>query len=260
MKKYIIVWWKLVSATSAIALAARFSAIMFTVGKIVRLGMFLVFLYVIMGKAKTLVGFSQDQIILFFLTFNFVDTLVQMLLREVYRFRGYIVNGTFDGFLTKPISPLFRALFGGGDILDMPMVLIMFLLIAALCIFKIHPSLEGVVLYGLLLVNSFLMAMAFHIFVVGLAIRTTEVDSAIMMYRDITSLGRMPVDIYKEPLRSIITFVIPVGIMMTFPVKFLYGLLNWQSFVLACGLSALFLVLSVVFWRNALRYYTSASS
>jgi ABC-2 type transport system permease protein len=89
---------------------------------------------------------------------------------------------------------------------------------------------------------------------------TTEIDHAVMIYRDLTSMGRVPVDIYKEPLRSVITFAIPVGIMMTFPAKAFLGMLSWQFIVLSLVLGLLFFVLSLRIWHYALSRYASASS
>jgi ABC-2 type transport system permease protein len=73
-------------------------------------------------------------------------------------------------------------------------------------------------------------------------------------------MGRFPVDIYKQPLRNIITFIIPIGIMITFPAKALMGLLSPQWIVLSFTIAAVLLMISLTFWRYALRQYTSASS
>ena len=48
----------------------------------------------------------------FYLCFNVVDTIGQMLFREVYRFRPLIISGGFDMVLVKPLSPLVRVLLG----------------------------------------------------------------------------------------------------------------------------------------------------
>jgi ABC-2 type transport system permease protein len=81
-----------------------------------------------------------------------------------------------------------------------------------------------------------------------------------MIYRDIANLVRFPIDIYKEPIRSILTFIIPVGIMIAFPVKALLGLISpmgvvW-SFIFGVGI----FLFSVRIWKFALTKYTSASS
>ena len=200
------------------------------------------------------------QILFFFATFNLIDTIPQFLWREVYRFRSYVVRGFFDYILTKPVSPLFRSLFGGSDILDL------FILVISI-IFVVYSAgqlgavtLFGIVTYVLLIVNTLFISLAFHIFVLSIGILTSEVDNAIMLYRDLTQMGRVPVDIYQEPLRGFLTFAIPVGIMMTFPAQALMGLLSVQTMAMAFVFGVVFLVLSLLSWNYAIKQYASASS
>ena len=96
--------------------------------------------------------------------------------------------------------------------------------------------------------------------VLSLAILTTEIDHAIMIYRDFTGMGKIPVGIYSEPLRSFITFIIPVGIMMSFPVEKLLGRLTVESMVWAFAISLFLFSGSILFWRYSIRCYTSASN
>ncbi len=196
----------------------------------------------------------------FFMTFNLLDTITQLLYREVYRFRQLIVTGDFDLVLVKPMNALFRALAGGADPLDLIMLVpyVGALLYVGL---QLGPlSIFNILLYVVLFANGFLIATAFHIFILALAVVTTEIDHAVMMYRDVTSMGRLPVDIYREPLRSIITFIVPIGVMMTFPAKAFMGLLSPQTIIFSLFLGLLFIVLSLKAWRYALSRYASASS
>src|SRR5206468_966378 len=140
--------------------------------------------------------------IFFFITFNIIDTLPQFFLRDVYRFRQQIINGYFDYTLIKPMSPLFKSLFGGSDILDLFILLLMIGILFIGFQHIGHITTWGVVFYILLLINAFIISLAFHIAVISLGILTTEVDNAILLYRDLTQMGRFPIDIYKQPLQG----------------------------------------------------------
>lgn len=260
MKRYFRIWILLATNAIQTSLASRFNAGMLIVGKLFRFGMFLFFLTVIGAKTKLIAGYSLPQIIFFFLTFQLMDTLPQMFLREVYKFRSYVVKGDFDYFLTKPFSPLFRSLFGAPDILDVPMTIISLIAISIAANHLGVLSFVHILLYITLLGNALLIAIAFHILALALGVVSTEVDNAIMLYRDITLLGRMPVDIYAEPLRSIITFIIPVGIMMTFPAKAMMGLLSPIIIIITLAISLLFFFICFKTWQRALLEYASASS
>ena len=118
----------------------------------------------------------------------------------------------------------------------------------------------NLVFYVLLLANGLIISTGFHILVLALGILATEVDHAIMIFRDVVSMGRIPTDVYHEPLRMIMTFVIPVGVMMTFPAQALMGLLSPWIMLLSLALGLLFLVLCLKAWGYAITQYSSASS
>ena len=259
-RKYLKFWWISVNSTTQQALSSRFSAILFLLGKTLRFVIFLGFILVVMSQTKTIATFTLWQMILFYATFNLIDTLAQFLLREVYRFRYYVVSGDFDYFLTKPISPLFRCLFGGSDILDLPLLIVSTVLIAFTIPKVTIVSPESIIVYASLLIAALILAISFHILVISVGLMTTEVDNTIMLYRDLTQMGRVPVDIYREPISWLITFVIPVGIMMTFPAKSLMGLLSAKLVLFSLLISIVFLFTSIKFWRFSLKNYTSASS
>lgn len=260
MKKNIKIWLKLTSYSFTRAVSSKFTFILFTIAKILRFLFFLIFLLLLLSKTKTLAGYTSLQAIFFLLTFNMIDTLAQLFFREVYRFRSEIISGNFDLVLVKPINPLLKVLFGGADGIDF---IILIPLIGGIVYLGLKIGVNSpiqVILYILLCLNAFLIATSFHIFVLALGVLTTEVDNTIMMYRDIARMGTIPIDIYKEPLRSVLTFAIPVGIMMTFPVKAFLGLLSWPMIFIAFFLSALFLWSSLSLWKYSLKNYSSASS
>ena len=258
--KYVKLWWMMTLLVSQNAFVTRFGAVLFLIGKLVRFTFFFLFLLIIATRTDAIAGYSLWQIILFYITFNFIDSLAQFFLREVYRFRNYVVSGDFDYYLTKPMPVLFRLLFGGSDILDLPVIALSagFIFIALSNIGNIVFS--DVLIYLALVMNGFVIAVAFHIMVLAIGVMTTEVDNTLWLFRDLTNMGRFPIDIYQNPLRSIITFVIPVGIMITFPAKAALGLLSINSIVIAFFVGGLTLFLSLRFWNFALKQYTSASS
>lgn len=258
-RRYLKVWWMMSKNNFIQVLINKFGATVFLTGKILRFVFFIAFIVFLLKGTQSLAGYNMTQIIFFFLTFNLVDVVSQFLFREVYRFRPLIVSGGFDLVLTKPISSLFRSLMGGADILDfftIPPLIFAVVVVGG----SLFPSLASVSYYILLLINGLLLATAFHILVLALGIITLEIDHTVMIYRDLTNLGRFPIDIYKEPLRGILTYFIPVGIMMTLPAKALMGLVSPQGVAVsfAIGLAGLYLANKT--WGYALKKYTSASS
>lgn len=260
LKKYFKIWWIMGLYASQVVLQSRFGAFLFIFGKFLRFFLFALFIIVLSSRVEKISGYSLWQMILFFATFNLVDILAQLFLREVYRFRSYVVSGDFDYFLVKPISPLFRSLFGGSDILDIPIFFTSVLLIIISVSNLSGIDLNGVIMYLILVANAFIIALSFHILVLAIGILTTEVDNTLWLYRDLTQMGRIPVDVYTQPIRSLITFVVPVGVMITFPAKALMGLLSIFGIIISLFIASVFLIVSLLLWNYSLKNYTSASS
>lgn len=232
----------------------------FTVGKIIRFGFYFVFIYFLVSKTKFIAGYTVNQALIFFLTFNFVDSFAQLLYREVYRFRPLIVNGEFDGVLLKPYHPFIKILIGGIDILDTILIIPYVILLIYFIFLTPHLTALSVLSYFVFLLNGLILATSFHIMILAIAILTTEIDHAMMIYRDLTKMAALPVDIYREPIRSIFTFVIPVAIMMAIPVKSLFGLLNLQTGIISIAIGIIFLFFSLFLWQHALSKYQSVGS
>ena len=235
----------------------KLGVVFLIMGKVFRFLFLFSLIYLIFSKTKLVKGYTLDQMIIFYLTFNIIDSTVQILYREVYRFRPQIVSGSFDLIPLKPHHPFFRILLGGVDFLDI-ILIIPYVLLLIFFALKIETiSFVSIISYLTLILNSFIIATSFHIIVLALAILTTEVDHTIMIYRDITGLARFPLEIYKQPIQGIFTFVIPVGIMMSFPAKALLGLLNPATYLFSFFFSILFLLISLKLWKSALTKYQS---
>ncbi len=259
IKHYFKIWWMLTRNSFTVVLGQKTALLFFLLGKIIRFGLFVGFLYFLILGTKDLAGYNSNQVIFFFLVFNVIDVLSQFFFREVYRFRPKIVSGDFDLTLVKPFNALFVSLMGGADMIDfvtIPPLVILTIYFAVL----LAPGFISTIYFLLLLINSLIIATAFHIAVLALGILTTEIDHTIMIYRDLTSFGRFPIDIYKQPLQGFLTYLVPIGIMITYPAKSLMGLLTAEGIVISLlvGITALFL--SLKFWNFALTKYTSASS
>ncbi|OGE18265.1 hypothetical protein A3F00_01060 [Candidatus Daviesbacteria bacterium RIFCSPHIGHO2_12_FULL_37_11] len=260
MKKYLKVWWIFTFNSFQSQLLTRWAVLLFLISKLLRFFIFVVFIVLLLNKTNTLASYTLNQTLFFFLTFSLIDSLVQTIFREVYRFRPAIINGTFDFYLIKPFSPLFRALATGPDIIDLILLVPLF---GAIVYFMIQLNISDplrVGIYIFLIFIALIISLAFHILVLSLAVFTTEIDHAILVYRDITGMGRFPMDIYREPLRGILTYLLPVGIMMSFPVQALIGILSPVLILYAAVFAFILLFAAMKVWNISLQHYSSASS
>lgn len=260
-KKFFRVWWKITLLAVQSQLLNVVATTLFIIGKVARFVFYFIFLFQILSSSNGLVGYSLQETIMFFLIFNLVDILAQALFRGVYHFRPLIVSGDYDLDLLKPMPSFFRPIFGMADIFDFITLFPLGILIISFMISN-HLLVSHVqtLLFLLLLVNSMILAFSLHLSVCSVGILTTEIDHLVWIYRDLTSMGRFSTDIYPPVIQKILTFTVPVVILMTVPAKALLGLLSWQWVLLAFIIGILSLWLALKFWRYALRRYSSASS
>lgn len=235
----------------------RAGSIIFLIGKILRFVLFLFFIIGLTSSTKIFAGYTQKEVIFFFLTFNLIDTLGQMMFREVYRFRQLVVSGELTGILVKPYHPFIRILFGGIDFFDFLVLipLIIIIIFVGASIQTPFHSFFAIFLYILFIFLSFIISMSFHIIVLSLGIIATEVDHAVMIYRDLSGLARLPISIYQSPFREIFTFIIPIGIMVSFPVYMFLGKLAPILIGYTFCFTGIFFIFSILLWKSALKKY-----
>ena len=195
------------------------------------------------------------------MVYQFIDTVPQILYRGVYLFSNLVRTGEFDFMLLRPINPLFGALTGKPDINDalflIPSTALSLWIISQL---SLTITTASVALFSILMLNSIILATALHILVLVVGILTTEVDGVIWMYRDVSRMAQFPVSIYFEPLRSLLYFIVPVGIMVTIPAEVLLGKHSLYVVLFSCLFSGGFMFLSLKLWNWSLTKYQSASS
>ncbi len=262
LKAYIRVWLKLTAQQFQQQVAnSRGAALLFIFGKVFRLATAVLLVYVVVGKAELISGYSLNQAVFLLLLFNLISTIGQLFLRGVYLFRQKVVDGSFDFYLLNPLSELFYSLFSYTDPLD----IITLLPFIGLTLWGwTHAgyaiTLINIAILILIIALAVVSMVAWHIVIIAVGVKYLEVDNTIMLYRDLEKMGGFPVSIYGKLGENILTYAFPFALMATIPANFIFGLFNpW--FLLGFALLAIAqLKASFWLWRAALKSYSSASS
>lgn len=255
------VWMRMAAMSLQAQLTYPLGSLGFLIGKLIRLVFFFAFVAAAFRHTPTLAGYTLIDMALFFLTFNVVDMTAQIFFRGIYGARRAVQDGDFDFYLIQPCSPLFRLAFTTVDFLDVITILPVLVMIGV--VFARLPEALGIgryALYFLLTANALSIALSIHVLVAGLAVRTQELENAIWIYRDVMFMGKFPVDIYGPTARWVLTLVLPIAVMTTFPAKALLGSLEPRWTAYAFALNAALLAAAGWFWVNSVKQYTSSSS
>jgi len=261
LRRYAWIWRRAVAMHFGTLVTSRSDFVFFFLGKMVRMCFFFVFFISIFAVAPTVVGYSKGEVLLFFATMNLIDVLIQ-----ISWYRGFFLlprmvrDGDFDFMLTKPVSPLFMIAFHIFDFLDLTTlpVAIGFLWYA----FSLLPSLGAVAWIGyvIFLMNALALAFALNMTLAALTFRTVQTGNLWGVFRDLMYILRFPPEIFPRGVQFFLTFVVPMLVIVAFPVKAAIGRLPLAVGVYGLAISALALVLASKFWHRGLRAYSSASS
>ena len=93
-----------------------------------------------------------------------------------------------------------------------------------------------------------------------LSFHFVRVDNLRFLLWSITDAGRWPIDVFEGPIRFLLTAVVPVALITSFPAQALQGQASPRLVGTALLVSGAFLLGSRWAWRRSLAAYTSASS
>ncbi len=210
----------------------------------------------------TLAGWSYYEALVIVGLFQMFGGLMEAFLRpNITAIIEHIRKGTLDFVLLKPVDSQFfvstrQIIFW--KFLDMAVGLA--IISYALWRQGIMPSLSTIALFALMAVLGMVMLYAIWFSMITTAFWFVRVDNMSELLTSFFEAGRFPVGVFPRLIRFVLTFVVPIAFMTTFPAAVLLGKLDWRYFWIGCMLASILLVFSVRFWRFALRHYTSASS
>jgi ABC-2 type transport system permease protein len=81
-----------------------------------------------------------------------------------------------------------------------------------------------------------------------------------MVFWNAFEASRYPIDIYRPWVRSLLTFVLPLAFITTFPAGMLTRNASWNVIWAAMLMAPIMLLLASWFWRFGLRRYSGASA
>jgi ABC-2 type transport system permease protein len=175
------------------------------------------------------------------------------------RIVDHVQHGTLDFVLLKPISSQFwlsaRTIspWGAPD------------LIFGICVLiyagmRLDLSMADYLLSVLPLLCGFVSLYGIWFMLGATSIWFVKIYNVTEVLRGLLEAGRFPMTAYPASFRFFFTFVIPVAFLTTVPVE---AMLRRSELIWTIGAAILAIALFIssrIFWRFALRFYTSASS
>ncbi len=247
----------------AVEFRANFWANVFTnLGWILAL---VVFLKLIFHNTRSVAGWSEPEMFLLVGTYSLVraisDTLFANNLSDL---PNQIRLGTMDFSLLRPVdsqflvSLRFVALDNLGQLIGAGCLLAYGLIRHGAAI---TPA--GVAAYLVLIVCAVILFYAMSLMAMTLSFWLVRVENLYVALETAASMARTPVDVFRAFGRGaqfFLTYVIPLAFLAAIPVKSLFGRAALTQTAAGISLSVILFIAARLFWKFAVRAYSSASS
>lgn len=262
-KKYLKILFLFGKVSLMQQLAYRPSFILAVIGKILRIGIILIFFQAIYFNIKSIAGWSFEQILFLTATFFTIEFIMSVTFHRnlCYYFPHLLRQGTFDFILAKPLNSLFYTSLRVIDFFDLTSFIpVIFLWWYIFSKFSNLLIFYNFFLYLLLLFNSLVFIFAISLLIASVNFWTITSTGIGRFFENLIKTARFPTDIFSGVLRIIFFYLIPISIITTIPTKTLLGILNFKIIIFAFCFSFVLLFISLKTWKYGLKHYSSASS
>jgi ABC-2 type transport system permease protein len=195
---------------------------------------------------------------LYFLAYSFIDIAVRPNIDAIVE---HIRTGSMDFVLVKPMASQVHATLREYRFQKVSSVIVgLVILIYALVQVGATPDIGQMLLFVLLCAGGCVLLYAAMTILGTLSFWLVDISNMDDFITGFLEAGRYPVDAFPEPVRGIITFIVPIAFITTVPAQIVLGKLTPPFVLYGCVFAAVLLAASIGLWNVAVRHYSSASS
>lgn len=233
-------------------------------GKILRIGLTLVFFQAIYLHTSILAGWNYSEILVLAATYFSVEAIILVTFHRnlIYFFPWRLRDGTFDTLLTKPISPLFHISFKIIDAFDITASSVSVAILWWYIFSKqiITPTFFEISLFVFLSAIAVIFVFSLLLITASFSFWTITATGAGRLFESVFRSARFPGDIFKGPAKIVLLYVLPIGMIISVPADVLRGRFDWPHIIYLFVFTVILSFIAFKFWHFALRRYSSASS
>lgn len=240
----------------------RANFLILTLVDVIWVALQLVLVELLFGFTDRIGMWSKAEVLILMGLFRIVKGLFSMLFRpNLFQLPTLVNKGELDTLLTKPIESQFLASMNRIDLTEWAEIALG----------------GGILFYGLTLRDQNMSAFFFGQLGVSVILGLTMFYSLMFIfstlsfyiqrltalsafYDTLSQVLRYPVDAIGYRHEFLVTFLLPVAIVITTPTKMLLGRASPIEFAGEFAFAGLLLLFTHYFWKHALRRYSSASS
>ena len=219
-------------------------------------------LAVVFSKTDSLGGWSAPELLAIIGVYTLVSGITQFVVQpSLARFMEDVRLGTLDFTLTKPVDAQILISMRQVEVwklVDVVVGLVVLGVAIAQLGATVGPT-EAIaflvaLLSGVTIIYSFLLILATCVF------WFIRLDNILNIFQSMYEAGKWPIGIYPPWLRTMLTFLVPIGFAITIPTEGLVGRLTSPNLLGAIALAVVLPLIARAFWKIGVRHYSGASA
>ncbi|MCZ3621966.1 ABC transporter permease [Lactobacillus mulieris] len=214
------------------------------------------FLFNIVPQIK---GFTYDDLLLTYSLSTFSFSIFRCFFINTLNLAEFINKGNLDTILVKPINPLFQLINQRADEDAWGDLLVSFVLLITVSL-KLHYA--WYIILMLIFISFFTSLIFMSIALLGnvVSLFSNGLSDLAEITFDLFELSKYPLAIYSAPLKIILTFILPVGWVASFPLERVatYHEMYWVLIIPL--ISIVYFVIIYKLWNIFINNYQSTGS
>ena len=210
----------------------------------------------------TVAGWSGWELLVltgcFTLVSGLFGALIQPALNESM---NHIRKGTLDYVLLRPADALVLCLvtaFAPWRLIE-ALGGVVLIVVGLIQLGRMPSSLDVLAALGMGLAGM-LALYAVGVLILCASFRAVQLQNLTFLMEALLDFARWPAQVFRGFLRMVVTFLIPLAVMTTYPSEALLGRLAGSTVLTAIATSVALMVVARLLWTRSLRGYSSASS
>lgn len=219
-------------------------------------------MYLVTLKTGAVFGWTVGELILISCVYNFfIGVFGFFFVRGLNDFSELVNSGKLDLFLVKPIDSQLYVSVNSADIKALLRLIIAPILIVAIsAIYSISIQPINILFFVVCICLGAVLLYSCLFIINTCVIWATTMDNVSDLFYSLRSMGRYPRDTFTKFSHLFFVFISPFVMVISTPTRMLLGRGTVYDFFELLAVTVSAFVCARLFWKFALRHYTSASS
>lgn len=216
----------------------------------------------ITGRTNTVAGWKREEMLLLTAGFNIIIGIFRALVVRGLEHFSYLVHyGRLDIYLLKPVDTQFWLSFQITNVassIRIPVSIMISFYI--LNILNIKISFPYYIFYLFLLIIGGVILYSIWFGVMALVIWFSNLTNLKSLLDGLNGASRYPKEIFENTALFFFLIFFPLSLVISIPTKFLLKKAETSEMFMLIVTAVILFVVTRIFWKFALKYYSSASS